>query len=204
MRSGSPTSWPGTAIPKDVLTSSSVAVDGTDVETWGALHGEPSRSISTARRPRPSCRTSALGARVEAPPSGQGPRGRPRRTQAVHRRPRCPGRAPGHQQPAGRALCRLRAAPGRPGPGRPVDQLCRPDDPRIKRSPASSPLQPGPCRHPRGKAVVEDLVAAKSSGSARDVVWDPGYSLCRPGHRPPPRSGRHRPDLPTGHPPAGK
>jgi hypothetical protein len=28
------------AIPKEVLASSSVAVDGTDVETWGALHGE--------------------------------------------------------------------------------------------------------------------------------------------------------------------
>ena len=28
------------AIPKGVLSSSSVAVDGTDVETWGALHGE--------------------------------------------------------------------------------------------------------------------------------------------------------------------
>ena len=34
----------------------------------------------------------------------------------------------------------------------------------------------------RGKAIVDDLIAAKQSGeSIEDVVWDPGYSLCKPG-----------------------
>jgi hypothetical protein len=28
------------AVPVEFRTSSSVAVDGTDVETWGALHGD--------------------------------------------------------------------------------------------------------------------------------------------------------------------
>jgi hypothetical protein len=33
----------------------------------------------------------------------------------------------------------------------------------------------------RGKAVVDDLIAAKTAGQpVDDVVWDPGYSLCRP------------------------
>ncbi|MGH2717799.1 MAG: hypothetical protein ACRDJU_04385 [Actinomycetota bacterium] len=34
----------------------------------------------------------------------------------------------------------------------------------------------------RGKAVVDGLLQAKASGEPiDDVVWDPGYSLCRPG-----------------------
>lgn len=34
----------------------------------------------------------------------------------------------------------------------------------------------------RGKAIVDDLIAAKASGEPiDDVVWDPGYSLCKPG-----------------------
>jgi hypothetical protein len=34
----------------------------------------------------------------------------------------------------------------------------------------------------RGKAIVDDLIDAKSVGEPiDDVVWDPGYSLCKPG-----------------------
>ncbi len=33
----------------------------------------------------------------------------------------------------------------------------------------------------RGRAIVDDLVAAKKAGAPiDDVVWDPGYSLCKP------------------------
>jgi hypothetical protein len=34
----------------------------------------------------------------------------------------------------------------------------------------------------RGKAIVDDLIQAKKAGEPiDDVVWDPGYRLCRPG-----------------------
>ena len=42
------------AIPADLLVSASVAVDGTDVETWGALKGGRPPSSSTVRRLKPS------------------------------------------------------------------------------------------------------------------------------------------------------
>ena len=37
---GSPTPWPKPPCPKSSGSSRSIAVDGTDVETWGALHGD--------------------------------------------------------------------------------------------------------------------------------------------------------------------
>lgn len=34
----------------------------------------------------------------------------------------------------------------------------------------------------RGRAIVDDLISAKTAGERiDDVVWDPGYSLCKPG-----------------------
>ena len=34
----------------------------------------------------------------------------------------------------------------------------------------------------RGRAVVNDLLEARGAGDPiEDVVWDPGYSLCKPG-----------------------
>ena len=34
----------------------------------------------------------------------------------------------------------------------------------------------------RGRAIVDDLLAAKQAGAPiDDVVWDPGCSLCSPG-----------------------
>ncbi len=45
------------AIPKDVLASRSVAVDGTDVETWGPCGERRSPSNSTGRRRPASWRT---------------------------------------------------------------------------------------------------------------------------------------------------
>jgi hypothetical protein len=45
------------AVPAKFRTSSSVAVDGTDVETWGALHGDAVTVDWTARRPKLSWST---------------------------------------------------------------------------------------------------------------------------------------------------
>jgi hypothetical protein len=59
------------AVSKEFRTSSSVAVDGTDVETWGALHGDAvTPSNLTVRLPIPSSWTT-----VRFP----NPRGRPAR-----------------------------------------------------------------------------------------------------------------------------
>jgi hypothetical protein len=47
----------------------------------------------------------------------------------------------------------------------------------------------------RGKAIVDDLIGAKAAGeSIDDVVWDPGYSLCKPGtvHHRLARAGIHQ------------
>ncbi len=107
--------------------SSSVAVDGTDVETWGALHGDAVTVDLDGEAAETQLMDDGVGAQAEeAGPQSQGPRRRRGRPQPVHRRSGRPGRAPlGHQLPPGRTLRRLRAAPGRAGPGRDVDQLHR-------------------------------------------------------------------------------
>jgi len=54
----------------------------------------------------------------------------------------------------------------------------------------------------RGKAIVDDLLAAKSAGEPiDDVIWDPGYSLCRPGtvHHKLARAGIHQTFQPVIH-----
>lgn len=54
----------------------------------------------------------------------------------------------------------------------------------------------------RGKAIVDDLVAAKAAGQAiDDVVWDPGYSLCKPGtvHHKLAQAGIHQSFQPVTH-----
>ena len=75
------------AVPKEFLLSRSVAVDGTDIETWGALHGEAVTVAArrgghrnpTWRRRRRQEVQEGTGAQ------GQGARGRFRWTQALHR-----------------------------------------------------------------------------------------------------------------------
>ncbi|MHB1928995.1 MAG: hypothetical protein ACYCUG_06165 [Acidimicrobiales bacterium] len=54
----------------------------------------------------------------------------------------------------------------------------------------------------RGKAIVDDLIAAKQAGEALDdVVWDPGYSLCKPGtvHHRLAKAGIHQTFQPVTH-----
>lgn len=41
------------AVPEQFRSSPSLAVDGTDVETWGALHGDPVTVEGSSGRPRP-------------------------------------------------------------------------------------------------------------------------------------------------------
>jgi hypothetical protein len=54
----------------------------------------------------------------------------------------------------------------------------------------------------RGKAIVDDLIAAKQAGERiDDVVWDPGYSLCKPGtvHHKLAQAGIHQTFRPVTH-----
>jgi hypothetical protein len=171
------------AIPKDALSSSSVAVDGTDVETWGAMHGEAvtveldgeaAETQLSGFVPRPRARRPTRRAKV----LGVGPDGRKRYTAD-------PDARAGHRS----------ATNGRPaGPfvGYELHLAVQARDVRwtnyVDRT-TLDPEVPGvittcnlvPARTHRGKAIVKDLIAMKSTGlSVDDVVWDPGYSLCRP------------------------
>ena len=125
------------AIPRRYLVSGAVAVDGTDVETWGALHGE----AVTVDLDGEATETQLVNggppkARREPSASSEGARHRSRRSQALHRRSRRPSRAPiGHEQPPGWSLRRLRTPPGRPGPRRAMDQPHRSDHAWAPRSP---------------------------------------------------------------------
>ncbi len=54
----------------------------------------------------------------------------------------------------------------------------------------------------RGKAIVDDLIGAKAAGEPiDDVVWDPGYSLCKPGtvHHKLAQAGIHQTFQPVTH-----
>jgi hypothetical protein len=54
----------------------------------------------------------------------------------------------------------------------------------------------------RGKAIVDDLIAAKAAGDPiEDVIWDPGYSLCKPGtvHHKLAQAGIHQTFQPVTH-----
>ena len=145
--SGWPTGWRA-SVPG--VPTRARAVDGTDVETWGALTA--TRSPSPGRR----------GGRTQLMDDGTIPK--PKKP-ARKARSRCrsrwrtstpstgrPGRAPlGHQLPSGRTVRRLRAAPGRAGPGCEVDERDRQDQP-VRRGPRCGHLLlPGPGRHPPGQ-----------------------------------------------------
>lgn len=54
----------------------------------------------------------------------------------------------------------------------------------------------------RGRAIVDDILQAKERGDAiEDVVWDPGYSLCKPGtvHHRVAQAGIHQTFQPVTH-----
>jgi hypothetical protein len=170
------------AIPKDLLTSKSVAVDGTDVETWGALHGEvttveldgeaaDTQLVEPPSKPRKPLRKAKI--------LGVGPDGRNQYT--VDPDARAGHRSATNSRPAG------------PYVGYELHLAVQARDVRwtnhIDRTTLGSEvagvvttLALVPAGTHRGKAVVHELVAAKRERhDIDDVVWDPGYSLCTPG-----------------------
>ena len=195
------------AIPSDLLVSASVAVDGTDVETWGALHGEAvtvdldgeateTQLLDGVLRPqakRPARRAKVLGIGTD---------GRKRYT----------------VDPDARAGHRSATNSRQAGPyvGYELHLAVQARDVKwtnnIDRT-TLGPEVPGvittcnlvPAGSHRGRAVVENLISAKRNGQTlrRRGVGSGLLAVQGGDHGPPPSPGGHRADLPGGHPPAG-
>ncbi len=172
------------AIPNNVLVSDAVAVDGTDVETWGALHGEAvtveldgeatETQSSDDRNPRPAKRPTR-----RAKVLGIGPDGRKRYTAD-------PDARAGHRSATN-------SRPAGPYVGYELHLAVQARQLRwtnhIDRT-TLGPEVPGvittvhlvPAGTHRGRAIVDALIDAKRGGyQLSEVVWDPGYSLCQAG-----------------------
>ncbi|MFI5042510.1 MAG: hypothetical protein ACHQNA_11805, partial [Acidimicrobiales bacterium] len=192
------------AVPAEFRTSSSVAIDGTDVETWGALHGDPvtvdldgeaaeTQLVDDGTVPKP--KKPARKALV----LGVGADGRNRYT--VDHDARAGHRSATNSRPAG------------PYVGYELHLAVQARDVRwtngVDRTRLSDEV-PGvitcfslvPAGTHRGKAIVDDLIAAQRAGEpVDDVVWDPGYSLCKPGtvHHKLAQAGIHQTFQPVTH-----
>jgi len=173
------------AIPRDLLTSRSVAVDGTDVETWGALRGASftveldgeaaDTQLVDGQSAPPPVKTKVKPAKVFS----IGPDGRKRYTAD-------PDARAGHRSATGNRNA---------GPyvGYELHLAIQTRDVRwtnhIDKT-TLGPEVPGvittcnlvPAGSHRGDAIVEGLIASKKAVcDINDVIWDPGYSLCQPG-----------------------
>ena len=190
------------AVPQEFRMSASVAVDGTDLETWGALHGDPmtvdldGEATETqlidepSRSGRPVRKALVLGVGAD---------GRKRYT--VDPDARAGHRSGTNSRPAG------------PYIGYELHLAVQTRDVRWTNSIDRVTLSeetPGvvtrfalvPAGTHRGRAIVGDLVAAKAEGERLDdVVWDPGYSLCKPGtvHHKLAQAGIHQTFQPVTH-----
>jgi hypothetical protein len=171
------------AIPKELLLSRSVAVDGTDVETWGALHGE-------------AVTVDLDGEATETQITGDDP---PRQRKGPTRRAKVLGLgADGRKQytvdPDARAGHRssTNSRPAGPYVGYELHLAVQTREVRWTNyvdQATLGPEVPGvitTCNlvaagtH-RGRAIVDALISANQQGDQlSEVVWDPGYSLCQP------------------------
>jgi hypothetical protein len=172
----------GAAVPEDAWRSSSVAVDGTDVEAWGALHGDPLTIEPDWENQRPE------------PPDGYARR--PRRSKV--KRAKAFGIGPDGRKiytrdPDARAGHRTATNARRAGPyvgyelhlavqtkdvvwSDGIDRVALgPDVPNLVMN-----VSLVPAGSHRTNSIVPELVAAKDRGQGiSDVIWDPGYSLCQ-------------------------
>jgi hypothetical protein len=192
------------AVPAEFRTSSSVAIDGTDVETWGALHGDATtveldgeatetQLMDDAAVPKP--RRPARKAAV----LGVGADGRKQYTvdsdaRAGHRsatNSRAAGPYVGYELHLAVQARDVRWTNG-------IDKVSLSEEvPGV-----ITCLSLVPAGTHRGKAIVDDLIAARQAGEPiDDIVWDPGYSLCKPGtvHHKLAQAGIHQTFQPVTH-----
>jgi hypothetical protein len=172
------------AIPKDLLESKSIAVDGTDVETWGALRG----SSVTVELDGEAADTQLMDEPVEVPVRtkkiskarvfGVGPDGRKIYTPD-------PDARAGHRSATGNRNA---------GPyiGYELHLAVQARDVRWTNYIDQTTLGPEvpsvittmnlvPAGSHRAKAIVDKIIESKTDlHDIEDVVWDPGYSLCQP------------------------
>ena len=156
-----------------------MAVDGTDVETWGALHGE----ATTVDLDGEAAETQLMDDGTVPKPKKPA---RKARSSASARDGRNhytvdPDARAGHRSATN---CR----PAGPYVGYELHLAVQARDVKwtncIDKISLSDEVpgvitcfSPQPRRHPSGRAIVDDLVAAKQAGEPiDDVVWDPGYS----------------------------
>lgn len=192
------------AVPKEFRTSSSVAVDGTDVETWGALHGDAvtvdldgeavetqlidEGGVPKPRKPTRKAQVLAIGA------DGRKQYTVDRDARAGHRsatNSRSAGAYVGYELHLGVQARDVRWTNG-------VDKVSLSDE--VPGVVTCMSLVPAGTH--RGRAIVDDLIAAKNAGQPiDDVVWDPGYSLCKPGtvHHKLAQAGVHQTFQPVTH-----
>ncbi len=168
------------AVPDEYRQSASVAVDGTDLESWGALHGDPETveldgeaaevdpvndAGSSRHRKRPSRRARVFG----TGPDGRNIYTKDRDARAGHR-------SATNSRPAG------------PYIGFELHLAVQARDVRWTNSIDRTTLGPEvpavitsfsllPAGSHRAEAVVPALLR---DPTIKNVVWDPGYSLCRP------------------------
>lgn len=170
------------AVPEEFRQSRSVAVDGTDVETWGALHGDAitfdldgeaaeTQLMDDAAVPKP--KKPARKAKVLA----VGTDGRNQYT--ADRDARAGHRSATNSRSAGSYVgyeLHLAVQARDVKWTNYIDKTTLPDEvPGV-----ITCLALVPAGTHRGRATVDDLVAAKKAGAPiDDVVWDPGYSLCK-------------------------
>jgi hypothetical protein len=174
------------SIPKDMLTSHSVAVDGTDVETWGRLRGSTIHVDldGEAAETQLTEETSAValnkrGTVKTARVFGVGPDGRKQYTKDTDARA-------GHRSAKGNRS-------SGPYVGYELHLAAQTRDVKWTNYSDRITLGPevpavittcvlAPAGTHRGNAIVEELIRSKEElASFDDVVWDPGYSLCQPG-----------------------
>jgi len=169
------------AIAEEYRTTATVAVDGTDVETWGALHGDVASvdldgDASATQLIDAPARTKVPKRRAKV--FGRGSDGR--NVYTVDCDARAGHRSATNSRPAG------------PYVGYELHLAVQARDIRWTNYVDKVTLSeeaPGlitcfsldPAGTHRGRAIVDDLIAAKQAELALDaVVWDPGYSLCTP------------------------
>jgi len=169
-------------ISSDVILSTSVAVDGTDVETWGRLRG----ASFTIELDGEAAETQLVDDEIVRPKRrvktakifGIGPDGRKRYTLD-------PDARAGHRSSTGQRLA---------GPyvGYELHIAVQTRDVRwtnyCDRTTLGdevpnviTTLNLVPAGSHRGRAIVDELISYKRNfAEISDVVWDPGYSLCQP------------------------
>lgn len=174
------------SIPREVLTSRSIAVDGTDVETWGALHGASRTVVLDGEAVETQL--------VEEDSSEKALRSSKKVKTAKVFAIGADGRNQYTKDPDARAGHRSATGNRKAGPyvgyelhlsvqardvrwTNYVDKVSLGDE--VPNVITSCSLVPAGSH--RGKSIVGEIISSsKEFQPVDDVVWDPGYSLCQP------------------------